>query len=120
MAKPTWVYLVGAARKIWRWSPERREVIRDSTNNEFYICAGTGNQPKHNVKKVQIDHIVPVGKAPKTFKGWDAYYKRLFCPISNLQALCTKCHKAKTKIDNVKTKTKKLVYPKPQIYDGGN
>ena len=105
--KPPWVYMVGAARKVWRWSPERREVKRQAlcygNGKDLYLCSGmTCKQP--HVKKIQIDHIIPVGKAPKGWKGWDKYLQKLFCPISNLQALCVKCHKAKSKTDNAITR----------------
>lgn len=101
-AKPPWVYMVGAARKVWRWSSERREVKKRATfPGLMYLCEKCN---KLSSKKIQIDHIAPVGKAPKGWKGWDKYLQRLFCPVSNLQALCTPCHKAKSKIDNAKTK----------------
>ncbi len=47
-------------------------------------------------KDVQVDHIIPV-VGPEGFKGWDVYIERLLCEASNLQVLCTTCHKAKTK-----------------------
>lgn len=98
MPKPPWVYMIGAARKVWRWSPERRQVKNEASCGVHHKCWGCficGSC----AKKIQIDHIVPVGKAPKGWKGWDKYLTRLFCPASNLQALCIKCHKAKTKSD---------------------
>lgn len=99
MAKPAWIYLVGAARKIWQWSPERRQVKKNACltsstmRMEKYRCA----KCEKAVKKIQIDHIIPVGKAPRDFHGWDDYYKKLFCSTYNLQALCLKCHKLKSK-----------------------
>ena len=103
--KPPWVYLVGSARKVWRWNPERRECKRLATvNNDprFYMCAICGGA----YKNVQVDHIKPVGKAPKEWKGWDSYYKRLFCPLSNLRVLCLRCHASKTRAEATKTKTR--------------
>lgn len=94
--------MVGAARKVWRWSPERR-AIKDASKDKkygFFICQSC----EDSVKKIQIDHIIPVGKAPKGWKGWDKYLQKLFCPVSNLQALCVKCHKIKSKIDNAITR----------------
>jgi len=43
-----------------------------------------------------IDHIVPIGKQPKKFSEYKKWYEKLFCPIENLQFLCTKCHLDKT------------------------
>lgn len=95
--KPVWIYLVSSARKIWRWSGERKEIKKTANK-----CAACGGRFKDDKEK-EIDHIEPIGKAPrsvsgepKSFKGWDLYYSRLFCPKTNLQALCHSCHKTKT------------------------
>ena len=92
------IYLVSAARRIWRWSPERRIVKNGSKTSNKYLCESCYKK----FTKIHIDHIDPVGKAPRDWNGWDTYLKRLFCPVSNLQALCHTCHKAKTKRDNKK------------------
>lgn len=89
----TFVYLVGAARKIWRWSKERKDAKeRAKVSKDLYRCEFC----KADTEKVEIDHINPVGITPRFWKGWDEYYSRLFCSSSNLQALCHGCHKAKT------------------------
>lgn len=95
--KPVWIYLVSSARKIWRWSSERKEVKRTSSK-----CANCKETFKDDKEK-EIDHITAIGKAPrsvcgdpKSFKGWDIYYSRLYCGKENLQALCHNCHKKKT------------------------
>ena len=102
MAKTPQQYLIGASRRIWRWSKERREVKSLAyCGSKRYVCALC---PKNveNHKKIHIDHINPVGKAPKGWTGWDRYFKRLFCSVDNLQALCAKCHKKKTAQDRRK------------------
>lgn len=43
-----------------------------------------------------IDHIQPVGVGPKTFDEYPAWYKRLYCDISNLMFLCSACHSVKS------------------------
>lgn len=88
MAKPAWVYLVAAARKIWRWSPKRSQLKREA--KKCVSCS----KPFKTQKDVQADHITPVGKAPREWKGWDEYYERLF--EGELQPLCVKCHKEKS------------------------
>ena len=94
MSKPAWIYLAAAARKVWRWTPERREALKKSAVPvDYWLCA----KCKKVVPRVQVDHIVPVGPAPKSFDGWDDFYKRLFCEASNLRALCVPCHKEATK-----------------------
>jgi len=51
-------------------------------------------------KDIQIDHIIPVVDVKKGFVDWNEYIVRLFCSASNLQAVCVKCHKAKTAKEN--------------------
>jgi 5-methylcytosine-specific restriction endonuclease McrA len=61
-------------------------------------------------KMWQVDHVDPVGAGPVTthgFAGWDEYYRRLFCPVSNLQVLCTVCHQIKTNKENAARRKKK-------------
>ena len=50
---------------------------------------------------VQVDHIEPI-VGPDGFTTWDNFIERLFCPIDNLQVLCTECHSAKTKKERKK------------------
>lgn len=97
MAKPTWVYLVAAARKVWRWSPERREVKKSKGCKKCGIKFDEKNKP-------EIDHIEPIGKAPREFNGWDDYYKRLFVPAKKMQALCHKCHVEKSRLERKNAK----------------
>lgn len=64
--------------------------------NECEKCFGS--------RLVQVDHIKPV--VPLNMKAQDmsldTYIRRLWCALSNLQVLCTECHKAKTKIEKSK------------------
>lgn len=48
---------------------------------------------------IQIDHKSPVIKLNETFEdlSLDKYTNRLWCRLSNLQALCLDCHKRKSK-----------------------
>ena len=46
---------------------------------------------------VEVDHIHPVVDISSGFVSWDEYVTRLFCPVENLQVLCSGCHKEKTK-----------------------
>lgn len=97
--KVTCRYLVGAARRIWRWNPDRKEINRDSEldlkgKRRCAHCSKVFDR-----KGVHVDHIIPVGHAPTEFTGWDEFYRRLFCERTNLQSLCVECHKAKTKTE---------------------
>lgn len=48
---------------------------------------------------IQIDHILPVGSLNKA-EDLPGMIERLFCEENNLQAICAKCHTAKSTIDN--------------------
>lgn len=101
-------YLVAAARKTWRWSPERREVLAKARIDKgVYKCEAckrevlivdyvTNRKRKRRKIDGAIDHKEPIGKQPKTWSGYPKWYGRLFCPIENLQFLCTECHLVKT------------------------
>ena len=100
-----------AIRQIWsRYSIERKQVLeaakrktpmrkKDGTLSARYtvdsLCAHCG---KYHVK-VQADHKTPVGTIPNfPFKAGEleAWIKRLWCPVANLQVLCVSCHEKKT------------------------
>lgn len=93
MAKPLAIYLIGAARKIFGWSPAKRGIKDRCKVGKKFQC----ELCKKIVPKIQVDHISPIGKAPRDWNGWDEWYKKLFCGIDNLQGLCVECHKAKSK-----------------------
>lgn len=60
-----------------------------------YLCAECkGHFPN---KEIQVDHILPVVDPKKGFISWDVFIERLFCTKENLQVLCLKCHKEKSK-----------------------
>lgn len=91
--------LRAAIRDVWRYSYARKLCEqRAMTLDGFSFC----EECKKIVPKTQIDHIVPCGDVLSP-----GYIDRMFCPSTGLQALCPTCHKAKTKIDNAKTKEKK-------------
>ena len=101
-------YLVAAARKTWRWSPERREVLAKARMEKgLYQCQEclrvvgivdylTNRKRKRRKIDGAIDHITPIGKGPREWSEYEAWYKKLFCPVENLQFLCTACHLEKT------------------------
>lgn len=68
---------------------------------EHYLCAGCDNS--FPAKSVVVDHIEPVVPV-SGFLSWDGVIHRLFCSKENLQVLCTKCHKIKTKQENEERK----------------
>ena len=56
----------------------------------YWVC----NKCKGRFKsdQIEIDHIVEIGDWPGSFDIW---IDRMWCDITNLQALCKACHKLK-------------------------
>lgn len=104
MAKPLFVYLVAAARRIWGWSPAVAALRK--TPQICALCGTVGKKTDKRNKRFHKDHINPVGKAPRDWNGWDEYYKRMFVGIDQLQWLCQPCHKEKTKKERKEGKYK--------------
>jgi len=80
--------IIAALRKIWLYSPERREAKKKAKRADKFLCAIC----KTTHKTVSVDHIDPVGH----FVSWDAFVSKLFCPTEGLQILCNECHGVKT------------------------
>jgi 5-methylcytosine-specific restriction endonuclease McrA len=86
-------FIFSKLRQIWLWSPTRRRALnRAKVGVNKFLCQGCGGT--FAKADVSVDHIEPIG----AFTTWDAYIRRLFCSIDNLQVLCKdNCHKSKTK-----------------------
>lgn len=89
-------YLIAAFRRIFRWEPSRRLVIKGCFSDGKYRCQKCNKLHK----KIVVDHIEPVIDPLRGWEGWDVYYERLFVPKEQLQGLCKKCHAVKTKQEN--------------------
>lgn len=80
--------LHSANRMVWHWSyPKRLCLARATDKNGWLKC----EECKKKVPKLFVDHKNAVGEV-----GAAGYIERLFCPSSELQAICKKCHQAKT------------------------
>ncbi len=100
--------LIGAARKIWLWSPMRRQAIYDARIGKKpgqVLCASCSKvmeekpeKPKR--KEYQVDHTVPASETAKVIQSWDDFLARLFVASSGLKILCKSCHDGKTKKEN--------------------
>ena len=77
-----------AIRQVWHRSHVRKLCIKRATGKDGFMRC---EQCTKKVPKIHVDHIVAVGKVDGGF------IKRLFCPSKHLQALCDRCHRAKTK-----------------------
>ncbi len=99
-AKKEWTpdaYLKSAFRKIWRWSPQRRECLKGTS------CVSCRREIPKEIKRA--DHISPVVDPKYGFVGWDEYYRRMF--YGKLQLLCDTCHKVKTKAEGKQRREEK-------------
>lgn len=106
-------YMVAAARKVWRWTEERKQVIERCKFFDKFKCEKCGAQVDFIEKKgkltmpIQVDHKVPVGAQPRTWAEFGPWLERLFCPLSNLWGICLKCHRTKTNGENKIRRAKK-------------
>lgn len=76
-----------ATRQVWSWSTPKKLCLKRATDKKGF---GRCELCKKKVPKLYADHIIPVGAID------EGYFKRLFCPSNELQALCAKCHTKKT------------------------
>lgn len=98
-------YIIPALRKIWRWYPTRTKVKnRSLQDNGLYKCELCFSEVDH----IQIDHIDPIGtcKRENGKTDYNMFIDRLLCAEENLQAICSNCHKQKTKKENHARRTK--------------
>src|SRR5690242_16434822 len=96
-----------------RWPPKyeclKNAFVGKQTNKKtnrpsaHYLCASCkGEFPTSDVN---VDHIDPV-VGEEGFISWDKFITNLYCPIENLQVLCTDCHDKKTQSENT---TRKII-----------
>ena len=102
-------YLIPAARKIWSYSPLKRQIkararVSIVKGIETYRCEIC----RKLTDKIQVDHIEPIVSPERGFESWDIYFSRMFCDPSNLQNLCVTCHKLKTAKESAIRKSKRL------------
>lgn len=92
------IKLQKAIRKVWSWSHPKKLCVKRSLHADGFPRCENPKCKKKKVAKIFVDHIRAVG-------SWsDQYIERMFCPSTELQALCGPCHNAKTKVDNAKLK----------------
>lgn len=78
-------------RKLWMWSPERREALKQH-NYSCKKCGIKQSKKKGQEVKVEVDHINGI--------NWQKIIavirEELLVNPSKLQVLCKECHKEKT------------------------
>jgi 5-methylcytosine-specific restriction endonuclease McrA len=90
--------IMAALRKVWRFSPERREALAAAThpeNRQEVVCSSCGVWC--HAKLAKVDHIEPV-MAVEGWDSWNGVIHRL--QYGALQVLCEECHRLKTKAEN--------------------
>jgi ribosomal protein L44E len=103
-------FIVSALRGAFRKFPTKHEVLnaayvgkkinkKTKRTSSHYLC----NHCKQEfpTSEVNVDHIYPVVSPEEGFTTWDKFINNLFCSKDDLQVLCTTCHDAKTKEENV-------------------
>lgn len=99
-------WLIGKLRELTLIYPGRGECFKTSESkvvekgrndrgrlikHKYYPCKACGEW--FRPQELEVDHIEEIGP----FTGdWNSYLERMFCPSSNLQLLCIKCHAEKT------------------------
>lgn len=90
-----------AIRLVWQRTSKAREICKKRAFIEkgMYRCEICSDV----VGDIKIDHNVEVGDLDS------GYLERLWCPSSELTAMCAKCHNEKTKEERKRAKLKKDV-----------
>jgi len=76
----------------------KKTNVKSGRQSAHYLCNSC--KQEFPTVDVQVDHVNPIVNPDDGFVSWDEYVKNLFCPIENLQVLCTTCHDKKTKAEN--------------------
>lgn len=77
-----------AVRQVWHRSHTRKLCVnRCIGKGGYFFC----ELCKKRTPVLKVDHIQKVGEVDSGF------IKRMFTPSKNLQGLCSKCHKTKTR-----------------------
>lgn len=97
-----------ALRALWLRSPMRNECAKRARihGTGYSRCESCADHVRGS--EIEIDHVVPVGETPGmglSDTTWDGFIARLFCDAEGLRALCSPCHKARTKAQRAKGKT---------------
>lgn len=89
--------IISHLRKIFFYSPLRREAMEKAKVGDLYRSGGNGKKyPKDQMK---VDHILPVVDPKTGWVDWNTFIDRLFCPVENLQVISKEEHEKKTKAE---------------------
>lgn len=125
--KPLVAAIASAIRKVWHKHPAReaalnkvrivvQEYKKDGSpkklKSNYWICELCDQRCKKQKSslypQVHVDHKDPVTPLKGDPISWHTYIQRLFFSgADNLQAICSTCHKAKTKAENAERRKNK-------------
>jgi len=103
-------FLTGVLRSGYRrWPPKYQALKKALVGRKINLKTGrmgyhyqcNSCKQEFPTKEVQVDHINPIVDPNKGFVSWDEVINRLFCPVEELQVLCSECHSIKTKSENI-------------------
>lgn len=89
-------------RRLWLYSPMRKESLRRASTELGVLCLGCGLF--FNKYEVHIDHVSPVISIDNEENSWDSVIERLF--YGETQVLCHKCHQKKSSAENKRRRIK--------------
>ena len=106
-------FITSVLRGGYRRYPPKYECLNNAFT-EKKLNTKTGRESKHYrcnkckeefpTSGVNVDHILPIVNPSEGFVSWDSFIEGLFCPINNLQVLCSDCHTEKSATENYKRK----------------
>lgn len=106
-------FLKSALRRAsQRWKPiyetrnRARRPYTGKNKNQKYEYQCNICKRHFSYKKVQVDHIIPVGRF-SVLDELSGYAQRLLCDHAGLQVVCLGCHQEKTDSQNPNKKVKK-------------
>lgn len=101
-------------RASMKWAPISETLSEARTRRGFYQCAGckqevpaSTKEGRTRVKNVHVDHINPIIDPEKGWESWDKTIEGMFCEKTNLQVLCSECHKVKSDEEKAKAKARR-------------
>jgi 5-methylcytosine-specific restriction endonuclease McrA len=106
----------GALRRLMSRHPEiiklRNKCVsktkKGPRGGKMYVCSLCKKAVSGN--KLNVDHLIPVIEIGKTLQDYtyDELVERIFCPIKNLQCICTDCHNKKSSEERKQRKDCKI------------
>lgn len=105
-------YVFAALRRIWRWSPQRKLILKKAWKCDGHEKPASQRCKKCrwacfkckkliNAKAKQVDHTFPVVDPVIGFVDWNTYIKRLLeVPVGDLAVMCKNCHQIKSATEN--------------------